>query len=272
MKVLILGELAYDISHICKCERLSPEAPVPVAIPIEKSENGGMALNVFNNINSLCENSIETFLIANKTPIIKTRYIDKASGQMMLRVDTNDIVRPEEKLTEYAFYQALKEANLSVGDFSAIAISDYAKEYLDYSIINFVIEIADMHKIPVFLDTKKQLNLISKKLFVAKINRKEYDFNCEKISSPESYVKNLIVTRAEDGAIWHKEDGSSEVFETNKIQVRNVSGCGDSFLSALVVNYLQTKDLSESIKYALKCATFAATQKGIVSVKKSDIV
>ena len=47
--IIIIGESCTDIYVYTKSTRLSPEAPVPVLIPIHKNKTGGMALNVYNN-------------------------------------------------------------------------------------------------------------------------------------------------------------------------------------------------------------------------------
>ncbi|GIR20281.1 hypothetical protein CM15mP35_05420 [bacterium] len=53
MKVLVIGDSCEDIFLYGKIERVSPEAPVPVIEPIDKTTNIGMAGNVANNLSSL---------------------------------------------------------------------------------------------------------------------------------------------------------------------------------------------------------------------------
>ena len=52
-KVLVIGDICKDVSHYVKCERLCPEAPVPVVTVVETKSNDGMAGNVARNIKSL---------------------------------------------------------------------------------------------------------------------------------------------------------------------------------------------------------------------------
>ena len=56
MKILIIGESCMDIFHYGICKRLTPEAPVPVFNSTNIIKNGGMAMNVYNNINILVKN------------------------------------------------------------------------------------------------------------------------------------------------------------------------------------------------------------------------
>ena len=53
MKVLVIGDSCTDKFIYGECNRICPEAPVPVFNPIEQKSNGGMAKNVFNNLKSL---------------------------------------------------------------------------------------------------------------------------------------------------------------------------------------------------------------------------
>jgi len=45
-KILVIGELCYDVFIYGECKRLSPEAPVPVLSPIDRQISKGMAGNV----------------------------------------------------------------------------------------------------------------------------------------------------------------------------------------------------------------------------------
>ena len=88
-RVLVIGDSCEDIFVYGKCDRICPEAPVPVFVPVETKINGGMSKNVFNNLGSL-NPSVEYSLITNPNKIIKTRYVDYKTNQMIVRVDEKD--------------------------------------------------------------------------------------------------------------------------------------------------------------------------------------
>ena len=50
MSILVIGESCLDVFTYGECNRMCPEAPVPVFNPIDVVENGGMAMNVYNNL------------------------------------------------------------------------------------------------------------------------------------------------------------------------------------------------------------------------------
>ena len=66
-----------------KCERICPEAPVPVFVPVNEITNGGMAKNVQANVEAL---GVECDVITHTNEIRKTRYVDIKTNQMLLRV------------------------------------------------------------------------------------------------------------------------------------------------------------------------------------------
>ena len=52
------------------------------------------------------------------------------------------------------------------------------------------------------------------------------------------------------------------------MEVKDVSGAGDTFLAGLISTYIHTKEIGKSIEFANKCATEAVSQKGIASLSK----
>ena len=48
-KVLIIGDSCLDVFEYGICNRINPEAPVPIFLPYKKIKNSGMAMNVYNN-------------------------------------------------------------------------------------------------------------------------------------------------------------------------------------------------------------------------------
>ena len=73
MKVLIIGDSCTDIFIYGNIERISPEAPVPIFKPNDRTENGGMAMNVLSNLLAL---GVDADIITNSNDIKKIRYVD----------------------------------------------------------------------------------------------------------------------------------------------------------------------------------------------------
>ena len=87
-KVLVIGDSCRDIFIYGEIDRICPEAPVPVIKPVNRTENGGMAKNVVNNLEALGVDTVN--IITNFSEIKKIRYVDFKSNQLVLRVDEDD--------------------------------------------------------------------------------------------------------------------------------------------------------------------------------------
>ena len=255
-KVLVIGDGCKDVFQYGKCERLSPEAPVPIFKPTKAKENGGMAVNVYNNLKAL---GVDCDILTN-SGITKTRLVDEVSNQMLLRIDN-----------EYRYHlplSVLTETKFS--KYSAVVISDYNKGYVDEALIRNITEFNPI----VFMDTKKKLGPWAYGVRFIKINQKEFDENVTEKFLHE-YGGDLIVTKGKEGAELLSDDDNlvrSEDFPIeNEHDVRDLSGAGDTFLAALVADYVKNNDIRSAIRFANKCSAWVVTQKGVVVVDLNKI-
>ena len=242
-RVLVIGDSCNDIFIYGDIHRVCPEAPVPVFNPTPQTENGGMAKNVVRNLEAL---GCNVEFISNDNSIKKIRYVDNRSNQMVLRVDENDTCRSiNDKEIDYIekFYM----------NFDAVIISDYCKGFLDEEDICFIADKCNN----VFLDTKKEIGDWVNDVDFIKINELEYEKNYK--GKPNN--DKLIVTLGSKGCQY-----MGETFPVNEVSVKDVSGAGDTFMAGLVVKYIKTLDIKESIHFAQKCTTKVVQKIGVVTV------
>jgi D-beta-D-heptose 7-phosphate kinase/D-beta-D-heptose 1-phosphate adenosyltransferase len=249
-KVLVIGDSCLDIFRYGKCERLSPEAPVPIFNPTKTTGNGGMTINVGENLKAL---GIECDIITNDIRPVKTRYIDEVSNQMLLRVDEKDHIK---QITQ----EEMEKNNF--GDYDAIVISDYNKGFLSFYDIMYI---AENHPLT-FMDSKKELGGWCDDIKFLKINDKEFRANEDYLKN--YYPGNLIVTKGKEGAVLNH---TQHFHITEEHEVRDLSGAGDTFLAALVAKYIENYDICEAIEFANKCAAWVVTQKGVVVVDLNKV-
>jgi D-beta-D-heptose 7-phosphate kinase/D-beta-D-heptose 1-phosphate adenosyltransferase len=233
--VLLIGDSCIDEYKIGTIDRLSPEAPVPVIKIIETKTVPGMASNVKVNLENL---GVYADFVTNDETIVKTRYIDKRSGQHMLRVDTEPEIVAWSRRTPFPIHE-----------YDAIIISDYDKGFLTYESIRYLVE---MSKCPIFIDTKKK-----DLAFFGNDNRVYVKINDLESKLATSKPANLIVTKGRDGASYN-----GTIFPTRPAEVMDVCGCGDTFLAALTVQYLYTKDVEKSIIFANIAAGITVQHRG----------
>lgn len=244
-KILVIGDSCVDEFVYGKSHRLCPEAPVPVFMPLHTVVTDGMASNVMNNLKSL-GNSVD--IITNKNKIVKRRYVEEEFNHLFLRVDEND---KSEKI-DLTDIPDLKK-------YSAIVISDYNKGFLSEDDIQWI---SSQHSLT-FLDTKKKLGKWAEKLKFIKINRTEYNNNKEIIENNYILLNNTIVTLGKDGCVFRGIQ-----YKTNIVDVKDITGAGDTFLSALVTEYVNSGNIEKALQFANTCASQVVQQCGIAVIKK----
>ena len=238
LKVLLIGDSCTDEYVYGSCERLNPEAPVPILKFNRKETKKGMAWNVRENIESF---GIEVYMITNQETITKTRYIDEKYNQQILRVDNEPSLKP-------------MSYDLPDEHFDALVISDYDKGFLSNE---KVFELVEWFDGPVFIDSKK--TKLPKESCFVKIN----DLEFSKLDNP---ADNLIITRGSKGAEYQ-----GKLYPGEKVDIFDAVGAGDTFLSALVYFYLKCGKIEEAIPYANKAAAIAVSNFGTYILTKEDV-
>jgi len=240
MKILVIGESCKDVFNYGRCTRLCPEAPVPVFNPVRTVENPGMAMNVQRNIQALgADANIHTN--SNWQNITKTRFIDLRSNHMFMRLDQGDESYGRSKLKLIKFSK-----------YDSVVISDYNKGFLSEDDIEYVTSKHDV----VFLDTKKRLGAWCEKARFIKINEEEYRRTKDSLS--EEMIKKLIVTLGPKGCRYNEV-----LYPVSEVEVKDTSGAGDTFVSALSVKYTETGDIEKSIEFANQCASVVVQKRGV---------
>ena len=125
-KILVIGDSCTDVYNYGVCERLSPEAPVPVLKIMYTEEKPGMSLNVENNLKALGHHTI---LLTNPEKIIKERFVDQRSMQHLLRVDKGEGDKDLINSIDLRLLKTVKNMNFN---FDCVVISDYNKGFLTY--------------------------------------------------------------------------------------------------------------------------------------------
>lgn len=244
-KILVIGESCKDIFVYCRAERLAPDLPVPVLSVVEHTENPGMAANVERNIKSIYK-AVDLYTNSAWETVTKTRYMHRDTNHMFIRIDTDHrIPRVDVK-------------KIPLKDYDVIAISDYNKGFLTEDDIRYICA----HHPHVFMDTKKILGPWALKAEYIKINNFEYERS--KNSLPRGLDKKIIYTKGDQGAFFKGKNYPVG----KKVEVKDVTGAGDTFFAGLLVRYVETGDIEKAITYANKCASEVVKHKGVTVIKQ----
>ena len=124
------------------------------------------------------------------------------------------------------------------------------------------------------LDTKKQLEIINKILIITNyirdkgapkgiiqfLKKGNHNFK-EFLNEYYSIMDKTIVTKGNEGCLF-----KNKIYPTEDVQVKDISGAGDTFLAGLVVEYLNSNDIEKAIKFAQDCTKIVVQKHGVSTV------
>jgi bifunctional ADP-heptose synthase (sugar kinase/adenylyltransferase) len=249
INILVIGDSCTDVFKYGYVPRLAPEGPAPVFNPIDTKSNGGMALNVQANIEAI---GAKVTLITQNEDIVKTRYVDERTNSLLLRVDEEQKVsRIGLDIASSVFDNVYNETF-----YDAIIVSDYCKGFLEETDIEKI----SLHNSNVFLDTKKILGEWCSNCDFIKINHVEFDKTKHTIEKLDLY-NNLIITHSDKGCEYQ-----GVMHPVKRVNCKDMSGAGDTFISGLVCEWVRTKDIHKAINFAQECATKVVQKLGVCTI------
>ena len=256
-KILVVGENCSDIFVYGDASRLCPDVPAPVFTPKNSVDTPGMAGNTARNLKSL---GFKVDLIQQQEIIKKTRYIDSKLNYTFLRVDEG-----EDKITP--FDKSIIDER-EIRSYDAVVISDYGKGFLSESDIERFCK----NNANTFLDTKKILGDYCREVKIIKINSPEFEHLKGNINL-DHWINKLIVTLGDRGCMYYRDHVASSgrgfhYYDVDSVDVFDLSGAGDTFLAALVAEYLETNNMEDAIKYANKKSSEVVQKKGVSIISR----
>ena len=294
--ILVIGDVMLDKFMWGNASRISPEAPVPIISVNKISHSPGGAANVALNLsklsanvqilgivgddnegaileNTLLKNGVKTQFItdAKISTTTKTRII--AHGQQVVRTDYEDI--RDVNSDQIKIIKDILDKIIS--EIDAIIIQDYNKGLLVKDSIKTILEISSEKNIPVYVDPKKdnffaynKIRLFKPNLFEfeSAINFKEQDKSFEDLGKDLRKKINaeiLMVTRSEEGVTLFT-DKNVQTISTKARKVHDVSGAGDTAISAFVLADLCGANIEESAMISNYAAGRVCEEVGVVPI------
>ena len=235
MRVLVVGDVCVDEYRYGEIRRVNPESTAPLFNFESSEEKMGMAFNVAQNLKAF---GAEVTLSVSEEISRKIRYIDRRTGEQLLRVDHGVRAKPYKTCSKYFF--------------DAIVISDYDKGFITDEVIW---KFRQKFRGPIYMDTKKK-NLADFPGIYIKINQREL-YESTSIPDPE----HLIVTYGSKGCGY-----KDSLYPAKVIEVVDVCGAGDVFLAAMVYKHMQTGDMGKALPFANEKAAISCQSIGAVCV------
>jgi bifunctional ADP-heptose synthase (sugar kinase/adenylyltransferase) len=249
LKVLLIGDSCTDVYHYGDCDRLSPEAPVPILKETRSESRPGMAANVMHNLQSF---GIIVDFHTNTETIEKHRYIDEKFNQHLFRVDINEHFKTEE----------LQLEDLQVlTNYDAVVISDYNKGLLTPETCMQITKACAEKGVLVFVDSKKK-DLSCFHNCIVKINKQEHT------QMKKEPINSQIITTLGSGGAQH---GYTTYHIVKPVEVFDVCGAGDVFLASLVYGHLKNGGFQRSIPLANEMASISVSHMGTYILTEEDV-
>ena len=304
-RIAVVGDLMVDRYYWGVVNRVSPEAPVPVVEVESESIRLGGAANVANNIHALGGQPLMVGLIGNdhggslllnivkeqgfdvsgivgdssRPTTIKTRVI--AHGQHVVRIDTE----AKTECPEYLHHRIIDAVKYNIHQLDGVILEDYNKGVFTPDVIRELIDVARKYKKIITVDPKFNNFYDFKNVTVFKPNRKEVEGVLGgKLDNPEAVAQagkkllemlsaeNVLLTRGQDGMSLFERDGTVSHMATLAKNVQDVSGAGDSVISALTMALSSGSTVREAAVLANCAGGIAVGAVGIVPVQLSELM
>lgn len=300
--VVCVGDIMLDRFVYGDVARISPEAPVPVLRHSRTVSMPGGAGNVARNLISLglkctllgvvgddaegaelskaCTDvDLKLTVTSKRETVVKTRFI--SGGQQLLRVDVETPDSYEDDVSQRLTASAIE----AIASADLLILSDYAKGALTDSLISACITAATERGIQTIVDPKSDDFSKYRGADVIKPNASELgacvgapietDVDAEaglEKALAEGHAQNIVVTRAAkgmsvitaDGAVAHKKGTAREVFD--------VSGAGDTSISAIALGLVGGGSISEAVDLAILASGLAVGKAGTAVVTTDELV
>lgn len=296
-RVLVVGDVMLDRYWFGDVERISPEAPVPVARIRRSDERAGGAANVARNIAALGGQARLLAVVGDdeagdalarllqqdgvQASLHRDREIDTtvklrvlARQQQLLRIDF------ESEPSHEVLAAKLDEFYAALSDVDVVIMSDYGKGGLRH--VRLMIEAARAAGKPVLVDPKGDDYERYRGATLLTPNRSEFGQVAGRWSSEDELVAKaqqlrstldleaLMVTRSEEGMtlfraqdVVHKPTVAREVFD--------VSGAGDTVIGTLGLMLAAGLSLPEAMEWSNRAAGIVVGKLGTAVVHQDEL-
>ena len=302
LSVLVAGDYMLDHYYWGSCDRISPEAPVPILAVEKETWTLGGAGNVANNLRSLGLSPLILGVLGADDGA------DKLRQQFQLdQVDTEGLYEDGERVTTLKsrliagqqqmmrFDQESKQEipttleNVIIDDLdgylervSAVILSDYGKGFLTPRLTQALIKKAGRRGLPVFVDPKGRDYQKYQGATLLTPNRKEAEefagFSLQEIKQIEQAAQKLrsdldlevaVITLSEAGmAVCDRE---FNLVPTQAREVYDVTGAGDTSLAAFVYAWLENQTPVECARFANAAAAVVIAKLGSATCTLEEI-
>lgn len=305
--IMVVGDVGVDKYTYGEVKRISPEAPVPILEVTKEWQKLGLAANVTDNLQSLGVNSTLCGVIGNDSngnlfedlleeSGLKTWGIVRSLNRNTIlkeRVTTNiqQICRidyeSKDLIDDDALNKIMNRTRDLNKDHSGLIIEDYAKGLFNQNFIQMLIaQYTEMGKMIAVDPSRSTPPLWYKGATLLKPNRQEAfmmveslgykETNLEKVAQilvEKLNLQKLVITLSGDGMglLDIKADGKLYIIPTVATEVFDVSGAGDTAVSAITASLVAGSTLEEAAWIGNCASGVVVGKKGTALVNQSEL-
>ena len=297
-KVLVIGDVMLDRFWHGAATRISPEAPVPVVKVAGVDDRPGGAGNVAINLAALGVETTLSGLVGDDEHAKQLRSAVEAKGvrwsvmpcpadtivklrvlsrnQQLIRMDF------EAPLNDYADESFLQYASNLIAEHDVVLLSDYAKGTLTN--IEALISACRVLKTPVLVDPKgadfsryADATLITPNLseFEAVVGACHQDDTVISARARDLCEQHgfeaVLVTRSERGMTLQSKEGEPLHLPALAREVFDVTGAGDTVISAMAAGLASQDSLENSTRLANVAAGLVVGKVGTATVTREEL-
>ena len=294
-KVLVIGDVMLDRFWHGAATRISPEAPVPVVKVAGVDDRPGGAGNVAINLAALGVETTLSGLVGDDEHAKQLRSAVEAKGvrwsvmpcpadtivklrvlsrnQQLIRMDF------EAPLDDYADESFLQYASNLIAEHDVVLLSDYAKGTLTN--IEALISACRVLKTPVLVDPKGAdfsryagatlitPNLSEFEAVVGACHQDDTVISARARDLCEQYgFEAVLVTRSERGMTLQSKEGEPLHLPALAREVFDVTGAGDTVISAMAAGLASQDSLENSTRLANVAAGLVVGKIGTATVNR----
>jgi D-beta-D-heptose 7-phosphate kinase/D-beta-D-heptose 1-phosphate adenosyltransferase len=302
--LLVVGDIMIDEFIWGTVSRISPEAPVPVVAVNRENLLLGGAANVVHNVHSLGGRVLLAGLIGadrmgdkikkllaeqkidseglvvqpGRPTTVKTRVI--AHSQQVVRFDRES----REPISAQSQEALLHYLDKNWGQFDGIIVSDYGKGLITSTLMEFIMRRKKVDGKLVAVDPKmNNFNLYAGATIVTP-NRQEAEAAAGKEIKDETSLREvgkillerfasqaILITRGEEGMVLFQREGDVIDVPTVAKEVYDVTGAGDTVISALTLAMASGSDLPAAAVVANYAAGIVVGKVGTATITPEEL-
>lgn len=285
------------------CNRISPEAPVPVVEITRESYTLGGAGNVLENLRALDCNAAIIAVVGkdDKAEIVKGIIIEHNADSNGLVPDdsrcttvktrvvsaNHQMIRLDRECTDAVSSKITKKCSALIsqhaGNCNVMVLSDYNKGLLTDALIAEIVGLCTAAGIKTIADPKGRDFTKYRGINIIKPNRKEASLatgiiikdsdSLERACIKIQQITNceaVVVTMSEDGIAIYEND-QLNIIPTKAIDVVDVTGAGDTVIAAIAIALASGYSLKEACDFANHAAAIVVSKAGSATATLQEI-